>query len=98
MTLYDDFKNMLKDLNNNKNKNKDHYIKKYNSLYTSSENLFNKIYENKCNSSDIEIISTMLKLKEKKDKGSIDKLSADKKIGNILCDTYVKPMLKKDNK
>ena len=98
MTLYDDFKNMLKDLNNNKNKNKDRYIKKYNSLYTSSENLFNKIYENKCNSSDIEIISTMLKLKEKKDKGSIDKLSADKKIGNILCDTYVKPMLKKDNK
>tara|TARA_Y100000768_G_scaffold387310_1_gene378207 strand:+ start:686 stop:982 length:297 start_codon:yes stop_codon:yes gene_type:complete len=98
MTLYDDFKNMLKDLNNNKNKNKDHYINKYNNLYNSSENLFNKIYENKCNSNDIEIISTMLKLKEKKDKGTIDKLSADKKIGNILCDTYVKPMLKKDNK
>ena len=98
MALYNDFKKIFEELNNNNKKNKDYYIKKYNNLYTSSENLFNKIYENKCNSADIEIISTMLKLKEKKDKGSIDKLSADKKIGNILCDTYVKPMLKKDNK
>ena len=40
----------------------------------------------------------MLNMKSQKECGNINKLDADKKIGETLCDIYVKPMLNKTNK
>ena len=37
----------------------------------------------------------MLKKKYERESGLIEKLEADKDIGQVLCDTYVKPMLDK---
>lgn len=97
MSLINDFNNMLHDLKNNAKtpEFKEKLINKYNNLYISSEKLFEKLYSKECNSNDIEIIKTMLNMKSQKDCGNINKLDADKKIGETLCDIYVKPMLKK---
>ena len=43
---------------------------------------------------EINIIKTMIRMKIQRDEGHIDKLNADKNIGEILCKTYVEPMLK----
>ena len=40
----------------------------------------------------------MITMKIQKDNGFIDKLNADKAIGETLCDIYVKPMLNEKNK
>ena len=100
MALINDFNNMLKDLKENKNNKTDEFknklIDKYNKLYNSSEKLFDKIFYSKdYNENDIKIIKTMLNMKCQKDCGNINKLDADKKIGETLCDIYVKPMLNK---
>ena len=58
-----------------------------------SEKLFDKIYEKDCTPTDITIIQKMITMKIQKDNGFIDKLNADKEIGETLCDIYVKPML-----
>ena len=63
-----------------------------------SEKLFDKIYEKDCTETDITIIQKMITMKIQKDNGFIDKLNADKEIGETLCDTYVKPMLNEKNR
>ena len=40
----------------------------------------------------------MITMKIQKDNGFIDKLNADKVIGETLCDVYVKPMLNEKNR
>ena len=37
----------------------------------------------------------MIRMKLQRDNGDIEKLQADKNIGELLCKTYVEPMLKK---
>ena len=98
MSLINDFNNMLNDIKKNTKSPefKKTLIKKYNKLYNSSEKLFDKLYSEDCNANDIQIIKTMLNMKSQKDCGNIDKLDADKKIGETLCDIYVKPMLNKN--
>lgn len=100
MSLINDFNNMLHDLKNNTKSPefKKKLITKYNNLYKSSEKLFDKLYSEECNQNDIQIIKTMLNMKSQQECGNIDKLDADKKIGETLCDIYVKPMLNKDKK
>jgi len=72
--------------------------KKYKKLYDCSEKLFDKIYNNIQDEKELNIIKTMLVMKSRKENGYIDKMGADKKIGEILCDTYVKPMIDKMDK
>ena len=100
MSLINDFNNMLHDLKKNSKtpEFKQALIKKYSNLYKSSEKLFDKLYSEECNQNDIQIIKTMLNMKSQKECGNINKLDADKKIGETLCDIYVKPMLNKTNK
>ena len=97
MTLFDDYKNMHKELINKKRtpELKQELQKKYNKLFTLSEKLFDKIYDINCSSNDLLIIEKMIKMKIENDKGNITKLNADKAIGETLCDVYVKPMLDK---
>ena len=71
---------------------------KYEKLYNMSEKLFDKIYEKDCSETDITIIKKMITMKIQKDNGFIDKLNADKAIGETLCDIYVKPMLNEKNR
>lgn len=73
-------------------------IEKFNKLYKMSEKLFDKIYEKDCNDKDMIIIRKMITMKIQKDNGVIDKFNADKEIGELLCNTYVKPMLSKQKK
>ena len=100
MSLMDDFNNMVFFL---KNKTRTSELKKectqkYNKIYKIFEKLFDKIYEKDCTPSDITIIQKMITMKIQKDNGFIDKLNADKAIGETLCDIYVKPMLNEKNK
>ena len=100
MSLMDDFNNMVFFL---KNKTRTSELKKectqkYNKIYKMSEKLFDKIYEKDCAPSDITIIQKMITMKIQKDNGFIDKLNADKAIGETLCDIYVKPMLNEKNR
>jgi len=100
MSLMNDFDNML-DYVKGKNRSpkfKDLCIEKFNKLYNMSEKLFDKIYEKDCDEKDILIIRKMITMKIQKDNGVIDKLNADKQIGETLCDVYVKPMLAEKDK
>ena len=98
MSLINDFNNIIHELKNNSKSPqfKQTLITKYNNLYTSSPKLFERLYSDECNENDIQIIKTMLNMKLQKDCGNINKLDADKHIGETLCDIYVKPMLNKD--
>ena len=98
MSLINEFNNMIHDLKHTPKSSefKQTLITKYNNLYTSSQKLFEKLYSEDCNENDIQIIKTMLNMKLQKDCGNINKLDADKHIGETLCDIYVKPMLNKD--
>ena len=100
MSLMDDFNNMVYYLKNKKRKEKlkNECIEKYKNIYKMSEKLFDKIYEKDCNKNDIIIIKQMITMKIQQDNGFIDKLNADKAIGETLCDIYVKPMLKEKDK
>ena len=44
------------------------------------------------------LMDAPITMKIQKDNGFIDKLNADKAIGETLCDIYVKPMLKEKDK
>ena len=94
MTLIDSLNNMLKDVKNN-DINKNDLIDKYNDLYKASEKLFDKLLNPNLKPEELNIIRIMLQKKQERDSGTIKKFDADKEIGEILCDTYVKPMLNK---
>tara|TARA_Y100000741_G_scaffold360040_1_gene341646 strand:- start:4522 stop:4785 length:264 start_codon:yes stop_codon:yes gene_type:complete len=85
---------MLKDVKNN-DVNKKDLIDKYNDLYKASEKLFDKLLNPNLKPEELNIIRIMLQKKQERDSGIIEKLDADKEIGEVLCDTYVKPMLNK---
>ena len=97
MTLLKDVDNLIDDL---KNKPRNEELrnkleKKYSKLNDLSGKLFDKIYTSEnINVDEINIIKTMIRMKIQRDEGHIDKLNADKNIGEILCKTYVEPMLK----
>ena len=97
MTLLHDVDNLIDDLKN-KPRNEElrnELEKKYSKLNDLSGKLFDKIYTSEnINVDEINIIKTMIRMKIQRDGGHIDKLSADKNIGEILCKTYVEPMLK----
>lgn len=95
MSLENNLNNLLKEVKYSNNINKDELKIKYNDLYKSSEKLFDKILDPNLKSEELNIIRIMLKKKEQRDKGLIEKFDADKEIGEVLCDTYVKPMLNK---
>ena len=94
MTLIISLNNMLKDVKNN-DVNKKDLIDKYNDLYKASEKLFDKLLNPNLKPEELNIIRIMLQKKHERDAGTIEKLDADKEIGEVLCDTYVKPMLNK---
>ncbi len=94
MTLIHSLNNMLKDVKNN-DVNKKDLIDKYNDLYKASEKLFDKLLNPNLKPEELNIIRIMLQKKQERDSGIIEKLDADKEIGEVLCDTYVKPMLNK---
>tara|TARA_B110001452_G_C15223566_1_gene424150 strand:- start:1920 stop:2219 length:300 start_codon:yes stop_codon:yes gene_type:complete len=96
----DDFNNIVFYLKNKIRtpKLKNECKQKYEKLYNMSEKLFDKIYEKDCSETDITIIKKMITMKIQKDNGFIDKLNADKAIGETLCDIYVKPMLNEKNR
>ena len=98
MSLLNSLDNILKEIKNKNNINKDELKNKYNDLYNASEKLFDKILQSNLKSEELNIIRIMLKKKDERDKGLIEKFDADKEIGEVLCDTYVKPMLNKKNK
>ena len=95
MTLIDSLNNMLNDVKKTDNINKDDLINKYNDLFKASEKLFEKVLDPNLKSEELKIIRIMLQKKQERDEGTIEKLDADKEIGEVLCDTYVKPMLNK---
>tara|TARA_Y100000741_G_C18222851_1_gene546643 strand:- start:632 stop:937 length:306 start_codon:yes stop_codon:yes gene_type:complete len=96
MTLLISFQNLINDVKNDKNIDKNILKKKYKDIFDSSEKLFDKICDPKLSDNDIKIIKIMLQKKEERMAGTIEKLEADTEIGQVLCDTYVKPLLDKD--
>ena len=100
MTLLNDLNNMVNDLKGNKRTNelREQIKKKYNKIFDLSEKLFDKIYEKDLSNDEINIVTTMMRMKLQRDNGVIEKLDADKNIGELLCKTYVVPMLDKKNK
>tara|TARA_B100001175_G_scaffold311263_1_gene315446 strand:+ start:814 stop:1119 length:306 start_codon:yes stop_codon:yes gene_type:complete len=97
MTLLNDLNNMVDEIKNKTRTTefKDKIKKKYNKIFDLSEKLFDKIYEKDLTTDEINIVSTMIRMKLQRDNGDIEKLQADKNIGELLCKTYVEPMLKK---
>jgi len=87
--------NMLYEIKNNKNINKEILKNKYSELFNASEKLFDKLLNPNLKTEELNIIRIMLKKKYERESGLIEKLEADKDIGQVLCDTYVKPMLDK---
>lgn len=101
MSILNNFNNMVNDLKGKKRTNdlKNEIKKKYINIFDLSEKLFDKIYEKDLSNEEINIVSTMIRMKIQRDNGNIEKLQADKNIGELLCKTYVEPMLdKKKNK
>ena len=90
--------NILKETKNKNNINKDELKIKYNDLYQASEKLFDKLLNPNLPLQELNIIRIMLKKKDERENGLIEKFDADKEIGEVLCDTYVKPMLNQKNK
>ena len=97
MTLLNDLNNMVDEIKNKTRTTelRDKIKKKYNKIFDLSEKLFDKIYEKDLTTDEINIVSTMIRMKLQRDNGDIEKLQADKNIGELLCKTYVEPMLKK---
>ena len=93
MSLLNSLNNLLKEIKNKKDINSNELKVKYNDLYKASEKLFDKILDPKLKSEELNIIRIMLEKKEEREKGLIEKFDADKQIGEVLCNTYVKPML-----
>lgn len=102
MSILNNLNNMINDLKGKKRTNdlKNEIKKKYIDIFDLSEKLFDKIYEKDLSNEEINIVSTMIRMKIQRDNGNIEKLQADKNIGELLCKTYVEPMLdkKKNNK
>ena len=100
MTLLNDLNNMVNDIKGNKRTNelREQMKKKYYKIFDLSEKLFDKIYEKDLSNDEINIVTTMIRMKLQRDNGVIEKLDADKNIGELLCKTYVIPMLDKKNK
>ena len=99
MTLLNDLNNMVNVLKGTKRTNelKEQMKKEYSKIFNLSEKLFDKIYEKDLSNEEINIVSTMIRMKLQRDNGIIEKLDADKNIGELLCKTYVEPMLNKKN-
>ena len=99
MNINDTINNMIFELKNKERtpELKKSMEKKYSEIYELSEKLFDKIYTQDLLDQEIAIIKKMISVKIQKDKGFINKLNADKQIGETLCDVYVKPMLNKTN-
>lgn len=100
MSILNNFNNMVNDLKGKKRTNdlKNEIKKKYIDIFDLSEKLFDKIYEKDLSNEEINIVSTMIRMKIQRDNGNIEKLQADKNIGELLCKTYVEPMLDKKKK
>lgn len=100
MSILNNFNNMVNDLKGKKRTSdlKNEIKKKYIDIFDLSEKLFDKIYEKDLSNEEINIVSTMIRMKIQRDNGNIEKLQADKNIGELLCKTYVEPMLDKKNK
>ena len=94
--LENELDNLLYEVKNKKNLNKDILKKKYNNLFNSSEKLFDKILNPNLSSNDLSIIRIMIQKKDERDNGLIEKYDADVEIGQVLCDKIVKPLLNKD--
>ena len=100
MTILKELDNLINDLKgeNRTDKLKKEMIEKYNEIFKISEKLFDKIYEKDLSNDEINIVKTMIRMKIQRDNGVIEKLDADKNIGELLCKTYVEPMLKDKKK
>jgi len=87
MDLYDEAKNMLKDVRDNikDKKFKQKMINKYSNLYK-TKLLFDKIYGGEFNEKDDIILKKMCEIKQLRDQGKIDKLEGDKVIGQVVFD------------
>lgn len=87
--------NILIEIKDKNNINKEELKIKYNDLYEASEKLFDKLLNPTLPEQELSIIRIMLKKKDERENGLIEKFDADKEIGEVLCNTYVKPMLNK---
>ena len=94
--LENELNNLLYEVKNKKNLDKDILKNKYNNLFNSSEKLFDKILNPNLSSTDLSIIRIMIQKKDQRDNGLIEKYDADVEIGQVLCDKIVKPLLKKN--
>ena len=63
MSLLNSLNNILKEIKNKNNINKDELKNKYNDLYNASEKLFDKILQSNLKSEELNIIRIMLKKK-----------------------------------
>lgn len=102
MTVLDDFNNLYNEIKHKKvNKITDEFKKecreKYIDLYNLSEKLFDKIFTIS-GPGEKKIAQKMIEMKLNQDAGIVNKDTADREIGEILCDTYVKPMLNESKK
>ena len=95
MTLLNDLNNMVNDLKGTKRTNelKQQMKKEYSKIFDLSEKLFDKIYEKDLSNDEINIVSTMIRMKLQRDNGVIEKLDADKNIGELLQWTLMEHMI-----
>ena len=91
--------NTIKDSDLNNGEKKINYLKKYKYIKTDYAFLYNIIVNNDLNDNSIKevnILNKMLLQIDDINENKISKKDGEEKIGQVLVDTYVKPMLDKN--
>jgi len=89
----------LKDSNLKTKQEKEEYLSKYKYIKTDYTFLYNLVVNNDLNDNnnkDINVLNTMLKQIKKIDNNEVSKEKGELEVGELLVDTYVKPLIEKE--
>lgn len=89
----------LKDSDLKTKQEKEEYLKKYKHIKTDYKFLYNLIINNDLhdnNNKDINVLNTMLNQIKKIDNNEVSKEKGELVVGELLVDTYVKPLIEKE--
>ena len=91
----------LKDSNLKTKQEKEEHLSKYKYIKTDYTFLYNLVVNNDLddnNNKDINVLNTMLRQIKKIDNNEVSKEKGELEVGELLVDTYVKPLIEKDSK
>ena len=89
----------LKDSNLKTKQEKEEHLSKYKYIKTDYTFLYNLVVNNDLddnNNKDINVLNTMLRQIKKIDNNEVSKEKGELEVGELLVDTYVKPLIEKE--